>query len=180
MADRFNHALSEAIGDLLNKEGVSSTVSSLKNARDVLKQHEEAAGSKRDEINAHMALEMRKLLPRVEVSFRDGITFKYKSRSITLMPDFETGSWVVAPGSDTPGDRRFFKLIESLSGTPLEQWKDVLTKIAQRFVQHYRTLQGGKVAMPVDEPATSSIPDETVEAAVEEVVQGEEPADDSR
>jgi hypothetical protein len=171
---KFDKALTEAIGDLLNKEGVSSTVSSLQSARQTLRQHEEEAGTKKDEINAQMAIEMRKLLPRVEVVFGDGITFKYKSRAVTISPDFETGSWTLKSGSNAPGDRRFFKTISSLHGSPLESWQDVLTKIAQRFVQHYRTLQGGKVSLPEqpDVPATSSIPDETVDGVV-----GEESAD---
>ncbi len=169
----FDRSLTEALSDLLNKEGVSGTVSSLRSARDTLKQHEEAAGMKRDEINAQMAIEMRKLLPRVEVVFGDGVIFRYKSRSITLSPDFESGTWVISPGSNTPGDRRFFKVISSLSGTPLEEWQQVLQKIAQRFVQHYRTLQGGKVSLPVDEPSTSSIPDETVEEVVKDEAQDE-------
>lgn len=139
--------MTEAIDDLLSKEGIGQTVSDFKSAKEEFEKQNMLINDKKDEINSKLAIEMKKILSGMGIvknwSFiiRDGITFKYKSKSITLNPNLEDSIWEISPGSQSQGDVKFYKHIKDLNGCKLSDWKNLLTKIADAFRDNYKSLQ---------------------------------------
>lgn len=146
----FRKILTEAIDDLLDKEGMAA-VSDLKKAKS---QYEEAVGKIEDlknEMNSKLATAMKKILSRivnnkkVEKNWRfiigDGVTFKYKSRSITLNPNLEELKIEISPGSNDPGDVKFYKIFKDLNNHPLPKWEELLENIAEKFRSSYKSMQ---------------------------------------
>lgn len=163
---KFDKTLTEALADLLSQQGVESVSSKLRSARDATSAAEEEALTRVNQVLAHMAAEMRNLIPKMQATVTSrGCTYKYGSRSITVLPDFETGVWEVEPGS-SPGDQRFFRrAMSDLQEVPLQEYDRLVQAIATRFVEGYKRLQGGKVALP--EPTlTTSLPDEEIDSAM--------------
>lgn len=143
----FYKILTEAIDDLLAKEGIDKLVSDFNSAKDEYKKQSELVNDKKDAINSQVAIEMKKILSKMGIVknfdyiIRDAITLKYKSRSITLNPNIEESIWEIKPGSSNHGDIKFYKRIENLNGCKLDEWQDMLAKIAEAFRENYKSLQ---------------------------------------
>lgn len=143
----FHQILTEAIDDLLAKEGIDKLVSDFNSAKDEYKKQSSLIGDKKDQINSQIAIEMKKILSKMGIAknfdyiIRDAITLKYKSRSITVNPNIEESIWEIKPGSSNQGDMKFYKRVESLNGCKLDEWQDMLEKIAEAFRENYKSLQ---------------------------------------
>lgn len=148
--NKFNQTLTEALETLLAKEGVGSAVSQLKRAREAYEKENSKIEDLRNEINSRLAVEMKKILSDMGMKvakywsfiIRDGITFKYRSRSISLNPNFENSTWEISPGSESVGDIKFYKRVKDLDGCDLSNWRELLTGIAEEFRENYKSLQG--------------------------------------
>lgn len=160
----FHQTLTEAIDDLLSKEGMAA-VSDLKKAKNA---YEEANGKIEDlknEMNSKLATVMKKILSnivnnkKVEKNWRfiigDGVTFKYKSRSITLNPNLEKLTIEISPGSDDHGDVKFYKIFKDLNDHPLSKWKELLENIAEKFRASYKSMQNDEYKQKQQEAAVN-------------------------
>lgn len=171
MTDNFERLLNEAMDVGSNPAEIQqalSLVSEIKTTEDHLKQLKEQLAEQGEALCAAVSLELRKLLPKMEVRLsKGGCTFAYKARALTLVPNFDENVWVIKPGP-SPKDRALLSQLpgESLK-LPLEKYKDVVQAIAKLFVGKYMTLRGGKVEAPVPSPEEAELPDQAIDAAVQ-------------
>lgn len=169
MIDNFERLLNEALdvgSDPAAIQQALALVSEITTAEEHIKALKDQLGEMGESLCGAVSLELRKLLPKVEARLtREGCTFAYKARSITLTPDFANNMWIIKSGPKSK-DKAF---VSQLNGDtvklPLEKYREVVKAIGELFVGKYMTLRGGKIAPP--SPEEAEIPDDAIDAAVQ-------------
>ena len=170
MISDFEQLLNEAIEDGTDPDQIQSAlnlVQTIRTAEAQIMTMKEQLSGMGEELCAAAARELRKLLPRMEAKLnRSGCTFTYKSRSISIAPNFEEGAWTVQPGPSKNDKGLLSKVNPADLNVSLDKYKELVRVIGQIFAGRYKTLQGGKVEPYAPPPDADEVPDEAIDQAL--------------
>lgn len=170
--DIFELLLTEAIETGMDPERVKyalGLVARLKEVKMQTAQMEEELSGLGDELCAAASVKMRSKLDRVESRInKNGCTFNYKARSLVIKPDFENNVWTVSPGPSKHDRDMLAKIDKNSLTVPLEKLNELVELIAEIFYNKYTTLRSGKYKPERPSPEEDSVPDEDIDAALEE------------
>jgi len=133
--DKFNNILQEQIDQLNAKGPVETLLSAAYNVREIessLNQHKDELQQASDALNAALALEVRKRMPKLQTNLADGkCHIRYRSKSLVVYPDAGSQRWVIEPSDFSRG---FMKLYSDT--LPL---KNDLRSVAESVVEYFST-----------------------------------------
>jgi hypothetical protein len=152
--NKFDKVLNEEIDQLQPSSGY---VNSLLSARKIVQEAESTLRSARDNLivakeslNAHLALEIRKRVPQLNVNLTDGkLNIGYRSKCITACPDLDRNNWAIESNDFGRGFVRGFGHTLPLQ----EDLGPIAEAMAEYFTGKYKTLQGpGPAPMKTGRP----------------------------
>lgn len=150
----FERRIDEAINKITGVDGqtLMELLDEIRAAREHLENLERQLEDHGEEICATISAEIRKLLPKVEVSISmSRCNIKYKARSIVIKPDLKKNEFRILPGPTVADTRLVKEFAKKWNGASIDKLSDLVYDAAILFVGKYKTLQGGRVDIPDDE-----------------------------